>query len=102
MAHDGKSQVSDTSTLALNDDESVRRAEERIERYGGNDPHEPSSEKVEGGKAALNEVEARDDERDPANCVTWDGPDDPANPQNWSLTRKWCVTMICLVMTVNV
>ncbi|KAK6815608.1 hypothetical protein PG987_016612 [Apiospora arundinis] len=23
------------------------------------------------------------------NLVTWDGPDDPANPQSWSMTRKY-------------
>jgi multidrug resistance protein len=26
--------------------------------------------------------------RDP-NLVDWDGPDDPANPQNWAASRKW-------------
>lgn len=27
-------------------------------------------------------------ERDP-NIVDWDGPDDPANPQNWPAGKKW-------------
>lgn len=39
--------------------------------------------------------------RDP-NMVTWDGPDDPTNPQNWSIGRKWVITMSCIIMTVNV
>ncbi|KAJ4349417.1 uncharacterized protein N0V89_008032 [Didymosphaeria variabile] len=26
--------------------------------------------------------------------VTWDGPDDPANPKNWSAGRKWLVTFV--------
>lgn len=26
--------------------------------------------------------------------VTWDGPNDPANPLNWSQSRKWFVTML--------
>ncbi|KAL1648883.1 hypothetical protein SLS58_002063 [Diplodia intermedia] len=26
--------------------------------------------------------------------VTWDGPDDPANPKNWGQSRKWATTMI--------
>lgn len=39
--------------------------------------------------------------RDP-NMVTWDGPDDPSNPQNWSTKRKWIITMTCIIMTVNV
>ncbi|OCL08293.1 MFS general substrate transporter [Glonium stellatum] len=28
------------------------------------------------------------DEQDP-NVVWWDGPDDPQNPMNWSMARKW-------------
>ena len=26
--------------------------------------------------------------------VTWDGPDDPANPKNWTYRRKWTVTLV--------
>jgi hypothetical protein len=26
--------------------------------------------------------------------VTWDGPDDPANPQNWSTFKKWQVILV--------
>ena len=26
--------------------------------------------------------------------VTWDGPDDPANPKNWTYRRKWTVTIV--------
>jgi hypothetical protein len=31
--------------------------------------------------------------RDP-NLVTWDGPDDPTNPKNWSIKRKWAATFV--------
>ena len=31
-------------------------------------------------------------EKDP-NLVVWDGPDDPENPQNMPLWRKWVITM---------
>lgn len=31
--------------------------------------------------------------KDP-NLVTWDGPDDPANPKNWSLKQKWAATLV--------
>jgi DHA1 family multidrug resistance protein-like MFS transporter len=43
------------------------------------------------------------------NLVTWDGPDDLENPQNWSRKYKWIITIdlvpnkgITSVMTVNV
>jgi hypothetical protein len=32
-------------------------------------------------------------ETDP-NLVTWDGPDDPTNPKNWSSGRKWAATFV--------
>lgn len=28
------------------------------------------------------------------NLVTWDGPDDPLNPKNWSKGRKWAATLV--------
>jgi MFS transporter, DHA1 family, multidrug resistance protein len=40
--------------------------------------------------------------KDP-NLVDWDGPSDPDNPQNWSLTKKWYITMIlsCLAFSIT-
>lgn len=31
--------------------------------------------------------------RDP-NLVTWDGPEDPDNPKNWTKKRKWAATLV--------
>jgi len=31
--------------------------------------------------------------RDP-NLVTWNGPDDPDNPKNWTIGHKWAATLI--------
>ena len=31
--------------------------------------------------------------KDP-NLVTWDGPDDPANPKNWGKKQKWAATLV--------
>ncbi|KEF57997.1 uncharacterized protein A1O9_05920 [Exophiala aquamarina CBS 119918] len=44
------------------------------------------------------EAEKVDELRDP-NIVDWDGPDDPANPLNWSATRK--ATMIGVVSFIT-
>lgn len=33
--------------------------------------------------------------------VTWDGPNDPQNPQNWSLRRKWIITLVTSGVTIN-
>jgi hypothetical protein len=34
--------------------------------------------------------------------VTWDGPNDPTNPQNWSKGYKWFLTMVCSFMSISV
>lgn len=50
--------------------------------------------------AAVNDAEAVQpvvDEKPPKadpNLVTWSGPDDPANPHNWSTRRKLAITGI--------
>ncbi|KAI0673328.1 MFS polyamine transporter [Trametes maxima] len=40
---------------------------------------------------------ALNDSSDPSKCATivvgWDGPEDPANPRNWKLKRKWAVAI---------
>jgi hypothetical protein len=32
--------------------------------------------------------------------VTWDGPDDPENPKNWSYAYKWWVTIIMCILSL--
>ncbi|KAF8960814.1 MFS polyamine transporter [Flammula alnicola] len=74
------------------------RGEEEIERYGGDDIHEPPPKPpVIRGPSTFTPAETLD-----ANMVTWDGPTDPQNPQNWSIGYKWLVTLVCIAMTVNV
>lgn len=34
--------------------------------------------------------------------VSWDGPKDQQNPQNWSRSRKWLITMLTGAMTFSV
>lgn len=36
--------------------------------------------------------------RDP-NMVSWEGPDDPENPKNWALKRKWIATLVVSCFT---
>lgn len=43
-------------------------------------------EKAEVAKTP--EESIHEEEQDP-NIVWWDGADDPHNPMNWSLTKKW-------------
>lgn len=34
-------------------------------------------------------------------AVAWDGPNDPENPQNFTTSRKWWITIVCCVLTIN-
>ncbi len=34
--------------------------------------------------------------------VTWDGPDDPENPKNWSYAYKWWITIIMCILSLAV
>lgn len=31
--------------------------------------------------------------------MTWDGPDDPANPKNWPKSKKWTATILVSCFT---
>jgi DHA1 family multidrug resistance protein-like MFS transporter len=74
------------------------RGEEYFERYGGDDIHEPPPEGFLVGGPKLVQSETTID----ANMVTWDGPNDPSNPQNWSMKYKLFVTVVCTLITINV
>lgn len=36
---------------------------------------------------------------DDETLVTWDGPQDPENPKNWSLKKKWIITIVVSLFT---
>ncbi|KZT25535.1 MFS general substrate transporter [Neolentinus lepideus HHB14362 ss-1] len=72
-------------------EQEIARDELRTEKYGGDDPREP----------AADTIPPTPEEGDP-NLVSWDGTDDPANPQNWSVKYKWAVTVVCSFLTVCV
>lgn len=46
----------------------------------------PNLEKSKSGKSGRSA-------RDPT-LVTWDGPDDPLNPKNWTFKHKWAATLV--------
>lgn len=82
-------------------DAEILRDEENFERYGGDDIHEPppKTPKFPSRSNVLSPSAATTLDSD---MITWDGPDDPENPQNWSTRYKWMVTIVCVIMSVNV
>ncbi|KAJ4485233.1 MFS polyamine transporter [Lentinula aciculospora] len=78
-------------------DSEIADDEARMERYGGDDVREPPQ------LSPSKELQQIDTSPSfAASPVTWDGPRDPANPQNWSKLRRWVLTSLCAAMTVNV
>ncbi|KAJ9658301.1 hypothetical protein H2201_007860 [Coniosporium apollinis] len=67
--------------------ESLSRDDTSCPQYQSSDEE---SGKVERSSLGSSETETKAD----PNIVTWDGPEDPANPKNWSRQRKWVVTII--------
>jgi len=48
---------------------------------------------LEEGRPKLDKKTTTRSIKDP-NLVTWDGPDDPTNPKNWGIGRKWAATIV--------
>ncbi|KAI6791545.1 MFS general substrate transporter [Hortaea werneckii] len=57
--------------------------------------NEPLDDPEKGPVAAENEQEDLD-----PNIIDWDGPDDPANPINWTATRKWTNIAVLSALTL--
>lgn len=60
-------------------------------------------EKGEPGAKESNEVDQggldRRRTKEEDNVVGWDGPEDPENPQNWSHSKKYTVTVLYATLT---
>ncbi|KAK1963933.1 major facilitator superfamily transporter [Colletotrichum sublineola] len=63
-------------------------------------PEAEKQEQHDASTAPANGVRVAE-ESDP-NVVDWDGPDDPANPLNWSPLKKWANIVVLAVITFNV
>jgi len=95
-AHDGRSPQPwadvDDSEKSDQDvqNENVRELERPVTevRYGIRD--ERDIEAV----PPLEKTESRRSQHPDPHLVTWDGPDDPQNPKNWSMGRKWAATFV--------
>ncbi len=60
----------------------------------------PESEPVtRDGPAGEKGGEETQEDGDP-NLVSWDGPDDPTNPQNWTMRKKWSNVAVLSILTI--
>lgn len=83
-------------------DEDTKGQENDDNMMGRGEGHVRTTLKPSGEKGAAPEISMSVGDPPDKNKVDWDGPDDPANPQNWSDLRKWYVTLMCALLTINV
>ncbi|KAF2752276.1 MFS general substrate transporter [Sporormia fimetaria CBS 119925] len=97
-----RSQRSQAGGGALGDSDSITEDVEKAEESTGDDG-EVTLEAIKGGKPDDEDAEAPPPKLEKKkssrsvknpNLVTWDSPEDPANPKNWSMKRKWAATFI--------
>ncbi|KAH7390795.1 MFS multidrug transporter-like protein [Phaeosphaeria sp. MPI-PUGE-AT-0046c] len=92
-------------------DDEVDAKEDTAPEEENDDPahrQEKTYEEIRGGIPCEHDVEAQPplqkkkssrSIKDP-NLVTWDSDDDPKNPKNWSMKRKWAATIIVSCFTL--
>ena len=70
--------------------------EKEQERSSTSSVHEPERDLEKAG------IETTAEEQEPhdPNIVDWDGPDDPANPVNWSMAAKWSNIAVLSALTL--
>jgi hypothetical protein len=60
---------------------------------------QPRSSMEVSTPAAAGDLDTKDNAQADPNIVTWDGPDDPANPMNWTTKKK--VTAVGIVSFIT-
>ncbi|KAF8205975.1 major facilitator superfamily domain-containing protein [Mycena galopus ATCC 62051] len=75
--------------------------EERFRRYDGAYPRDPPPKSPEPNRRFSTITRATSALLDPEE-IDWDGLDDQANPHNWINAKKWRITFVIILMTVNV
>jgi hypothetical protein len=61
----------------------------------------PESEPATRDGPAGDEKAAVESEEDgDPNTVSWDSPDDPTNPMNWTMRKKWSNVAVLSILTI--
>ncbi|PVI06483.1 MFS general substrate transporter [Periconia macrospinosa] len=90
--------TSNDSDTSSDDESSEKFYSERVPQTEGETieekPEEVSGDNdIEAQPVTLKKTKSAKSVRDP-NLVTWNGDDDPENPKNWSMRRKWAACFI--------
>lgn len=89
-------QIDRTSTEDSDISEKVDKEEERENGGNNGDDFTETREGVVNERdveAPLEKIKSSRSIKDP-NLVTWNGPDDPENPKNWTKGQRWAATLV--------
>ncbi|KAL9025106.1 MAG: hypothetical protein Q9196_006016, partial [Gyalolechia fulgens] len=86
----------------INDASDVFKRASRDENEGLDEECLEETVEVRNGVANVRDLEAplekklsvKSAKAKDRNLVTWDGPEDPESPKNWSIKRKWAATIV--------
>ncbi|KAH7074271.1 MFS multidrug transporter-like protein [Paraphoma chrysanthemicola] len=92
---DSGDDVDENEKSSIEKDEAAHENESTYEEIRGGIPYEHDVEAA----PPLEKKKSTRSIRDP-NLVTWDSDDDPKNPKNWSMKRKWAATLIVSCFTL--
>ncbi|CAI9634561.1 unnamed protein product [Alternaria burnsii] len=106
--HKTETERRDANTASSDDDDSGDDVDEKEAKDDTTHEEETTYEEIRGGIPYEHDVEAPPplekkkstrSVKDP-NLVTWDSENDPSNPKNWSMKRKWAATLIVSCFTL--
>jgi hypothetical protein len=106
--HKTETERRDANTASSDDDDSGDDVDEKEAKDDATREEETTYEEIRGGIPYEHDVEAPPplekkkstrSVKDP-NLVTWDSENDPSNPKNWSMKRKWAATLIVSCFTL--
>ncbi|MCJ1337730.1 hypothetical protein MMC09_003013 [Bachmanniomyces sp. S44760] len=90
VEEDGDGDLAELSTRQADEKDRQEGADEAEEMRGG---YKNEKDLEAGNAPSLTPQKSNHSIKDP-NLVTWDGPDDPMNPKNWSRRHKWAATFV--------
>ncbi|MCJ1416310.1 hypothetical protein MMC32_002645 [Xylographa parallela] len=91
--HDFEGDGDDSSDSEDTLNENEKDSQDAVEAKGEVPEGAASEQDLEAGTAQLEKKKTSRSVKDP-NLVTWEGPDDPENPKNWTRKRKWLATLV--------
>jgi hypothetical protein len=72
------------------------------DRFGWDEPQDPPTLAEDDSPSTRAASPAPRESAEDEKPISWDGPDDPENPHNWSARLRWFYTTVSILMTLNV